>query len=729
MTDLSDRKQQNQAFLQELERQRLNKDCLRIIDLRGKVAGECQAYQFGNRTHYLDDRAYLLAKQLMARFDGRYTVGVYEALLQALRQLDQSQSSEQHHQQTLPIIALDQPLQRAEDRIVFSTALQLRLDDVVYHGYSIDLSLNAIRVSLKRTYSLQLEDCVTVSFVDLYQQNELSLLQDVGYQISKLEQDDTHTTVVLRRQSQADDAFAHWFKQWLSQQSGQRKRDVDNELFNLQSQFFQRLWLGRLGDPVLWLGSAALSQPLQALNLSPSVQAQWQQTQGALAQWLQSLPLQLSENGKDLLVAFDKAESYSATVDNHKALARLIAWQLERPQSRLWLLRPTPLRLDDDAITAACQQLDTLDPDYAASLRQRANRVIQQLRIIDLKPLFSHSRAVDGSSVDTMAGLQTLKSFITSELPAPMPLTSFIQRGTPRFHIHTPVILHTTEQEWPLETVDVSADGLAIKLPADVPISVSQRLLVDFSRWQKLTRKVTLSAVPYQVKNITLWEGEQQIGLARAKNNCPESINQFFDWVIEQNQDKLRADTHDAISTAESHLFGQALLPTLDSVPLFLGLNPAGQRQLQLIGATRNNFAGDHPGLWQTLSTAQAKLATVLKQAGNNDDGCFDSFLYAYSHNDDDWNLALEQDFSDPRDKAIWIQRGIAARTFRVFRCRVSVLKPADSESEADLLEQLQQWRQQRAHRVRDIRQQLSSLLALVELSDISAVVTAYYAR
>ncbi len=726
MAELSDRKQQNQAFLQELERQRLNKDCLRVIDLRGKVAGECQAYQFGNRTHYLDDRAYLLARQLMARFDGRYTVGVYEALFQALKQLDQSQQAEQDDKQLLPVTALDQPLQRAEERIVFSTALQLRLGDVLYHGYSIDLSVNAIRVSLKRTFSLQREDIVTVSFADLYQQYALPLLQDVRYQITKLEQDDIYTTVVLRRESR-DDAFAQWFTEWLSHHSSQRQIDVDNELINLQSQFYQRLWLGRLGDPVLWLGATSLSQPLQALTLSPSAPGLLQQHQGSLAQWLQCLPLQLSEKGADLLVAFDDDQSYSVTLDNHHAVVKLIQWQLNRPHAQLLLLRPTLLNLDNEAIRAACQQIKPLEPDYAATLSQRARRISQRLRIIDLKPLFRHSRKVGENSDKALAGLQTLKSFINADLPAPSPLTSFIQRGNTRFHIHTPVTVHASDQQWQLDTVDVSADGLAIKLPADVPITLNQRLQIDFNRWQTLTKKVNLSAVPYQVKNIHFWEGELQIGLARIKNNCPESLNQFFDWVIKQNQDKLCADTNDVISTAESQLFGQALLPTLDSVPLFIGLNPQGQRQLQLIGATRDNFAAQHPGLWQALASAQAKLAAVLKQANDNDNGCYDSFLYAYDNKG--WTLALEQDFADPRDKAIWIQRGMAADCFRVFRCRITVLKAADSESETDLLEQLQQWRQQRAHRVRDIRQQLNQLLAMVELSDISDVVTAFYAQ
>ncbi|WP_438971446.1 hypothetical protein, partial [Methylophaga sp.] len=98
MADSSNRKQQNQAFLQELEKQRLAKDCNRIIDLRGKVAGECQAYEFGGRKHYLDDRAFLLVKQLMARFDGRYTIGVYESVLKALKLLAHQESTPKQEQ-------------------------------------------------------------------------------------------------------------------------------------------------------------------------------------------------------------------------------------------------------------------------------------------------------------------------------------------------------------------------------------------------------------------------------------------------------------------------------------------------------------------------------------------------------------------------------------------------------------------------------------------------------
>lgn len=729
MAELSDRKQQNQAFLQELERQRLNKPCLRIIDLRGKVAGECQAYQFGDRTHYLDDRAYLLVRQLMTRFDGRYTVGVHEALLSALKQLDSTESDNSHHSAKLPLMALDHPLQRAEVRIVHSTAVQLRLDDVLYHGHTIDLAVNAIRVSLKRTFSLQIGDTVLVSFDDLAQQYDLALLRKVSYQITKLEQDERYTFVVLRRLSGTDDAFSGWFKQWLANHATTRHKDIDNDLLNLQSQFYQRLWLSRLGEPLLWLGPTSLSQPLLALHVMPPAAQMLQHGKLSLSQWLEALPLQLTETASEVVAAFNARHSFSVALKNRAAVARLIDWHLNQPGSELLLLRSTRLSLEDKDRQQACDSISEVAPEAALKLHQRARQINNRVRVINLNPAFHHSRPAATVSSADLAGLQTLKSFFNADMPAPASLTSFIDRSKTRFYIHTPVTVTVADQQWQLQTLDVSADGLALKLPADAGVALNQRVYINFTRWQTLTRQVELSQIPYQVKNKLNWEGELRLGLARIKNNCPESLNRFFDWVIKENQASLRSNNEDLISSAESRLFGQALLPTLDSLPLFLGLDEEGRRQIQLIGETRDNAAGENTGLWQALNTAQIKLGELLKQANASETGSTDTTLYAYSSDNQHWTLALEQDFNSPRDKAVFVRRGLAARQFRIFRCHISALKGSDSEREADLIEQLQQRRPQRAHRVRQIRQQLSQLLGLVELSDISDVVTAFYAR
>ena len=68
-------KTKNKAFLQEIERQRLNKPSSLAIDLRNKVAGECQPYLFGGITHHLDDRGYLLVKRAGVSLD---MIGAFE---------------------------------------------------------------------------------------------------------------------------------------------------------------------------------------------------------------------------------------------------------------------------------------------------------------------------------------------------------------------------------------------------------------------------------------------------------------------------------------------------------------------------------------------------------------------------------------------------------------------------------------------------------------------------
>ncbi len=729
MAELPDRKQQNQAFLQELERQRLNKDCLRIIDLRGKVPGECQAYEFGGRVHYLDDRAYLLVKQLMSRFDGRYTVGVFEALFKALKQLTPSQESTTGPEQGPPRLSLDKAIERSEARIVYSTPVELRLDDVLYHGHTIDIALNAIRVSLRRSYSLQLQDELSVSFID-FQQHNGELFAPLHYRVIKLEHDSHHTTAVLSRVSDDQDEFATWLQQWLESQAGQRQQDVDNEIINLQGRFYQRLWMTRLSAPILWLGEADSPEPLLAFHLMPPARetlAGWQELQ---TDWLQKLPLMpLAKGAAAVITAFDQQQSFSAPLAQTDAVRKLINWHLAQPASRLLLLQASAVSIDKSAAQSAAADIAEVDQEQSRQCLYRAGRIQRRVTVTDLQPAMQHIMPGDKVSATQLNNLQTLRLFINNASLTPETLDAYIQRDKARYYIRTPVTVRAGAQQWSINTLDASADGLAISLPADSGIKMNQRLLIDFERWQTLTDKMKLSAIPYEVRNTLYWQGSLRLGLQRLKNNCPESLNQFFDWVIKKNQKKLNANQDDKIKTAQSRLYSQMLMPTLESIPLFLGFDGEGQRQIQLVGETQANHAATEHGLWQTLNSEPLKLAEQLKQLNNSQSGCISTALYAYKTQNEQWILAFEDDFLNARDKALFIQRGLAASNFKVFAAQLTAIKNQDAEQQADLMTELLQWRPQRAHKVANIRQQLSHLLGLLELTDITAVITAFYRR
>ena len=239
----------NQQFLQQFERQRLNKPCNRIIELRGKVVGECQAYTFGGKTHYLDDRAYLLAKQLLDHFNNRYTFGVYESLLKALKSLPTSPaptndkdnkavlSRDKNHVQLLPF---DHQLRRKEPRIIFASPVEIRIADVLYHGTTMDITTSSISVSLKRTYTLDQNDEISVSFIELA--SEPSLLSKVPYKILRINHDERRTQLILVRKRQDNSAVSQCIDAWSQQHNSAEYLDLNNELFNLATHYYLRLY-------------------------------------------------------------------------------------------------------------------------------------------------------------------------------------------------------------------------------------------------------------------------------------------------------------------------------------------------------------------------------------------------------------------------------------------------------------------------------------------------------
>ena len=724
MADISNRKQQNQAFLQELEKQRLNRDCNRIIDLRGKVAGECQCYEFGDRQHYLDDRAYLLVKQLMARFDGRYTIGVYEAVLKALKLLAQQATPAKAQLDTPLLLRLDSSLQRSEERITFSTPIKLRLDDVLYNGHTVDIASQAIRIAFKRTHSLHADDIVRIEFTDFPHPDNEALLTAATYQIIKIDHDERYTTVVLSL-AQQDDVFDHVLQTWLTAHGAQGSVDVDDRLINLQNQFYQRVWLTHLHQPQLWLASKDEVQALLAVHIMPAAQAVY----GAnfYPQFLQQLPLlQVCAGAQDVIAVAHADSSYGCALSQKKSVKKLINWHLAKPDSRLLWLQTSQVNFSDDTMASELATISQLNSDYADNLESTLHAIRKRVSLLDMSHCFSNVSADQSVNQSQLSSLQSLKLFFDDDWAAPNSLQQHIERACSRFYIRTPVTIQLENQSWQVETLDVSAHGMSLYLPADTDISLNQRISANFIRWQTLTKKVNLQAIPYQVKNKQLWNGKLKLGLQRIRYNCPESLNQFFDWVIAENADKLKTDHDDVIKAAEGRLFSAQLTSTLTTLPVFLGMQE-GQRDITLVGMTDSNAAENvDKHFWTALRQQMLHLSEMLK-ALPHEQNTLITTLYGYQNSQQQWSLAFEQEFNHSRDKTLWMQRALKNPSLIAYHCVIHPLSSDDAYLESDVADQLQQLRQLRAHKVQQLRQQFGSLFGLMELTDISPIIRLFY--
>jgi len=68
-------------FLKRMETVRLSKPCFEVIDMRGKVPGECQQFRINDRVHWMDDVSHEIYQRQMEQYDNGFTVGVYEAVV------------------------------------------------------------------------------------------------------------------------------------------------------------------------------------------------------------------------------------------------------------------------------------------------------------------------------------------------------------------------------------------------------------------------------------------------------------------------------------------------------------------------------------------------------------------------------------------------------------------------------------------------------------------------
>jgi uncharacterized protein YcfL len=721
MADSRDLKHQTQSFVQEIDRQQLNKDCLRIIDLRGRVAGECQRYQFGGRTHYLDDRAYLLVKQLMARFDGRYTNGVYEALFKALRQLGDLNTTTQPSSTGPNFLQLDQSLQRAAKRVTLSTPVQIRIADVLYNGHTIDLTTHALRVSLKRAFTLEKGDFVHLTYPEWIERYPERLLKDLPFKIIKLDHDDHNTTMVLTVDD-IDDQYEVDLNHVLNIEASHRKVDVDNELINLQRSFYQRLWLSKLHLPVFWFNEHGLQWQTHRIVVQPEAEDFMRHWSGSVDNWIhQSALAETVTQSEPMLIAFDTTQTYRCSLHDSAQIKALISWYQAEGDRQLYLVNPTQTQLSTSAQDALSIAAEDADTDVIEAYLQRwEHRPERHITVLNLSPLFQHQLTLSPA-----IALTPLPTATADNNPHPRSLSQlqyFIQRNSARYFIRTPIKLRIGQKQWQLETVDVSADGLSVQLPINRAELKEQRAYIDFTGWQERAKKLRLENIPYAIKNTQWWDGQLRIGLTRIKNNCPESINKYFEWVMAENAQMLKPDQDDMFLTADSLLLGETLLRSLQQIPVFMWLDTDNKRHIELIGHTESNQAkaAKYATFWTPFESTFIQLMPLLKQPHATK-----TALYAYSSHGQ-WTLGYEHDFAHSRDKHLFLQRALAADDFLAFHCSLTPLKTTDVDYQQDLLSLLQQWHQQRAHKVKAFRQRLNRLFGMAILTDVTDLVRAY---
>ncbi len=728
----------NHTFLQEQEQLRLSKPSNLAIDLRNKVVGECQAYQFGGVTHYLDDRGYLLAKRLMERYNGRYTIGVYELLHKAIKTLIQNETespeTEQEHRAPLfrdanrvQMLALDSVFERNELRIVYATEVKLTAGDLLYHGSTLDISASAIRLSMKRAYTLGIDQEVLVSFPDFKTENGDAFSQ-LTYRIQDISHSALRTQVVLFRRDRSEQ-FERWFSQWSQQYKSLAKIDINHQLLNIAHSFYLRLYLKTVKKPLLWLSPVAFPDPIKAIHLNSNSSRAIHyllDNQGKLN--LSLLPLQQvlnADNTAYLVFIRITHDVISSVVLPY--LSPDLTYALSDDYEHVLLVQHQSVSFQHYDIQQQCAELFDIDENKAELLENRLKCIEHAIILNDITESCRHLPKLnkDSSLVATLSNQQIL----SVKQPTPASLNHHIHRRHQRYLIHTDISLYLLNEHLTVTTQDVSENGLSLELTGHFAVSEGTIVRVNFIRWQSKVKKVTLSNIPYTVRSMQYWEGTTTLGLERNIHACGDKVNHFFADTIAENRAELGLDTQDLLTIHESALFGEQIAQHMPNKPFYIGQDKDRKRIIQAVANTANNHADDLTDFWTAFSQYATTFTELIRSSLSNNDPIDDFGVYSYLDNRQQWHIQTDLQFERAEHKALFINRALLATRYAFFHCSLTALKSPSIEQEPDLEQQLSTIRRHSPHHIRTLRDVIRHLSAVGDLTDITTLIETAYRR
>lgn len=711
-------KVQNQAFLAQLERQRLQKPCQRIIDLRGKVSGECQPYQFGEITHYLDDRSYLILKQLVERMGGQYTVGAYEALIQAVRQFQQQaqqQLSPPIEDKSVLLLRLDKPIRRQAQRVLLTLPVTVHNADISYHAMTLDVSIDAIRVSMKHASALKKNETVSVSFEHFPDGHNAEPTQ-IAFDITRLDHEEQRTTAVMRFNDSVGDDIRQAWQNWLSNQNQHSQTELNNEILNLTQNCLLRLYSQHFPSILCWMGEL-LTPTVTAIHSSSTCDQIFIDTPNLLSTTKRVLThIEQSKSARGFVALHPDG---IMVIDGNDAqrLQKFWPWQ---NHIRLWYFSTTALNIDETLYHPHFDIMAQVDPRIAGDFSRKISNLKKLVEITDITACLQQTSR---DEAQTDADVVIDNKAATFDLPPVSSLKAFIRRQQSRYTVLTPVNLFLNSQEYASQTNEVSVNGLSLSVNADLPVRIGSRVTLHFTRWQAHRPLLNLRSVPYEVKRVQKFAEQTELGLQRLVSQCPLALNQFFEKAISNNQQSLARREDDLLQMQFSRVYLDLLSHAPLNTALFFGLGNQQKRILQAVAGHSQILDQIDNRLWQAISNAIPRITLQLKTVTTDNLVTHGMGLYCYRSNQQPWQIICEHELQSSEAKNLLLHRLFRSESHYVFHCQLVNSKTDWLQDEQDLIRQINALRSHSPHRIKNLRQMLFSIFAVAYLTDITGLI------
>ncbi len=571
----------------KMEINRLMTPCKKIIDLRGRVKGQCRPYTFNDQTHWLDDVAINILHRRSKVFNNQYCTGLYEALVNThndFRELhQQGERSTLVTQKSNPelftanLIRFGHYLHREENRLQISTPVTINfpLNQQIW-GMTADLSFSGAKFKVPAAFNYRLGQTIDATFPQLATtHDEPCFEQPHRYRILGIDDNPEDNSFKWLRLIALSDNEALKTMIVESQNKGslRHRHNHEDKIIQARTQGYEHCFLKHtVGIPLFFSGTE-----LKYALLTDHNRYLWQywhdeRNQPVINQLLSeqriaSLGRKGLKQSSTLIYCFHHDHQgsryfYSAALPEMDQEQRRLFWQLgaHRDSWRVMRLTVYPLRQQE------LEKLNDVAPEMLEKFQDLTH--VGVLQDITHKATQPDYRAAHKSSLDSKA----INPFRHPKNPIclaeaihfdPKP-----QRSESRFAYKTPISLYQQGQLISAgHSIDFSSKGLNINLDTPFRCKKDDPVIIKFDQLQRLAKIDILSRMPYRV--IRTSPNGKNIQLITEGSKESAAGEQFLRNLIKSNQEKLALCEEQLSSPAMLLAMHQMLLTRLNSIPYF----------------------------------------------------------------------------------------------------------------------------------------------------------------
>ena len=738
----------NTRFLLKMELKRLSTPCVRSVDLRARHSAIPFAHS--GIQHFMTQEDIEVFHAALTTYHGKYTLGVYEAVMSAqkerLKHDSQQEGDPQHdpHRFEIDSIQFASYYHRREERMHFSSPVLLRLGEVAaIQAKTSDISLGGLRLLMTEPVAFEVGDLCQVTFTGLQKESPAAVIDEpVYYQIMGEELRDNRFWLKLLR-ADSDPELDRYLHNFIEINKLRYRISIDYLLSSVEVKGYEQYYLPRLtGLPLFFSKSPAptLLHVLKSEN-NQAVLEYWRDERNVdrLAGLFNPLRMERllaqPQNHKQCWIY-----SFTHTVRSHIYFFSATSEELEnsglrdlfftvgakRPSWRVFKLDLEAIQLNQQGLKSLIN-IEDLPPAHVTSVEQHLDLLgyVGQLTVID-----DDAHRQDYLT-DALADYKANQlHMFAHELEVPefeLELLHYVQLRKERRYMHkTAVAVKNGSQTLVGWTRDISTQGLQIELEQPMACSDGDVIRLTLPKLQALTRDMKLNDLPYKVVhanpartvlNLSIFgDAETHIG------------RRFFQRLIDSNPDKLKLARElrrlSGMSRALRNLYTYHLFNT----PLYLSKNKPNR--LGMLGAIDkprplqsllSDSAIDKP--FNMLPLFQGELLKrilliPLRQLHRNDAPRLCEVFISRQH-DRQGNLCydsrLESDFPSTEAKRQFVRQARQQGRFYSVRLHLSRTGRPDIDFIAGELDYVAKYA---IHKARQLEDSLWSIIGICDMMD-----------